>query len=122
MLTFPLATVRVTATHLGASVSCLACAAASSSSVLPRAASFLPDGYGPEVPQEVVAPLKAADGALGRLWEALKDVGQALVPEFQVSSWSMCGSSSPRGQVRRWRASRIWFLKNFQLSFLEMSR
>lgn len=81
---FPLASVAAAASIMRVNVGGANRSAASSSSAMPRASSFLSGGLAPVVPQEVVAPLSTTDEVLRRLWEAMKEVGQAVEPSFKV--------------------------------------
>lgn len=84
MPAFPLASVAVAVATMGVAVGGANHSVTSSAGTTLRACSFLSGGFGPEVPQEVIVPLSTADEALRRLWEALKEVGQAVEPGFKV--------------------------------------
>lgn len=82
--TFPLVSVATAAMTVKVAVGEADRSATSSASAMLGASSFLSGGLATVVPQEVTVPLSTTDEALKRLWEALKEVGQAVEPSLKV--------------------------------------
>lgn len=81
---FPFASVAAVVTTVRVAVGGADRSVNSTANAMPGASSFLSEGLGLEVPQEVATPLSTADEALRCLWEALKEVRQAMDPGFMV--------------------------------------